>query len=378
LHEETRADRGQTAAMRSLSPFRLDLLVAALALIEFQLELLLLVPRAPDRGVASLALTGLAVGLAFRRRSPLACLAIVFGCGVVLQSLYHPYTDHLALPFFTVFVAAYSLGAYAEHRQLLAGLAIGIPLAVGFSLADQETDASSYVFSVVVMTIGPVVIGRLMRDRSRLNRALRDRAAGLERRRAVEAERAVADERTRIAGELHDVVAHALSAMTVQASGARRLVDAEPARAREAFVAVEATGRDALDELRRLLGVLRRSDEELALAPQPSLRHVASLVRRAGVPVELATDGAAAELPAGVDLTAYRVVQEALAAAERGRAAHASVSVRYRDDAVELEVLDDGAGDRTLIGIRERVALHGGRLTSEPGRVRARLPLVAA
>jgi signal transduction histidine kinase len=364
--------------MRALSPFRIDLLVAALALIEFELELLFLVPDGPHDGVAALALAGLAVGLAFRRRSPLACLTIVFGCGVVLQSLYHPYTDHLALPFFTVFVAAYSLGAYAEHRELLAGLAIGIPLSIGFSIVDQGTDASSYVFSVVVMTIGPVLIGRLIRNRSRLNRALRDRAAALERRRAGEAERAVTDERTRIAGELHDVVAHALSAMTVQASGARRLVASDPARAREAFAAVEATGRDALDELRRLLGVLRREDEELALSPQPSLRHVSSLVRRAGLPVELATDGIPAALPAGIDLTAYRVVQEALAAAARGRAEHVSVHVRYDDDAVELEVLDDGTGERTLIGIRERVALHGGRLTSEHGRVRARLPLVAA
>ncbi len=364
--------------MRALSPFRLDLLVAALALIEFQLELAFLVPHGPHDGIAAIALTGLAVGLAFRRRAPLACLVLVFGWGVVLQSLYHPYTDHLALPFFTVFVAGYSLGAYAEHRALLAGLAIGIPLAIAFSIVDQDADASSYVFSVLIMTVGPVMVGRLIRNRSRLNRALRDRAAAIERRRAGEAERAVADERTRIAGELHDVVAHALSAMTVQAPGARRLVTSDPARAREAFAAVEATGRDALDELRRLLGVLRREDEELALAPQPSLRHIASLAQRAGLPVELATDGIPAQLPAGIDLTAYRVVQEALAAAARGRAGHASVRVSYGDDAVELEVLDDGSGQRELIGIRERVALHGGRLTSEHGRVRARLPLVAA
>jgi len=364
--------------MRALSPFRFDLLVAFVALIEFQLELAFLVPDGPHDGIAAIGLTGLAVGLAFRRRAPLACLVIVFGWGVVLQSLYHPYTDHLALPFFSVFVASYSLGAYAEHRALLAGLAIGIPLAVGFSVADQGTTASSYVFSVFVMTVGPVLLGRVMRNRSRLNRALRDRAAAIERRRAGEAERAVTDERTRIAGELHDVVAHALSAMTVQASGARRLVASDPARARAAFEAVEATGRDALDELRRLLGVLRREDEELALAPQPSLRHIAWLAERAGLPVELATDGIPAQLPAGIDLTAYRVVQEALAAAARGRAEHASVRVSYGDDAVELEVLDDGGGQRELIGIRERVALHGGRLTSEHGRVRARLPLVAA
>src|SRR4051794_16863811 len=106
--------------MRAISPFRLDLLVAVVALIEFQLELAFLVPDGPHDGVAALALTGIAAGMAFRRRAPLACLVLVFGCGVVLQSLYHPYTDHLALPFFSVFVASYSLGAYAEHRALIA------------------------------------------------------------------------------------------------------------------------------------------------------------------------------------------------------------------------------------------------------------------
>src|SRR5689334_8932654 len=199
MQEETRANRSHSAAMRALSPFRIDLLVALAALIEFQLELAFLVPDGPHDAVAAVALTGLAAGLAFRRRSPLACVVLVFGWGVVLQLLYHPYTDHLALPFFTVFVASYSLGAYAEHRVLLAGLAIAIPLSIGFSVVDQDTDASSYVFSVLIMTVGPVMVGRLIRNRSRLNRALRERAAAIERRRAGEAERAVTDERTRIA-----------------------------------------------------------------------------------------------------------------------------------------------------------------------------------
>src|SRR5215470_11588490 len=119
--------------MRALSPFRFDLLVALVALIEFQLELAFLVPDAPHDGIAAVSLTVIAAGLAFRRRAPLACLVLVFGAGVVLQSLYHPYTDHLALPFFSVFVASYSLGAYAEHNALRVGLAIGIPLSIGFS-----------------------------------------------------------------------------------------------------------------------------------------------------------------------------------------------------------------------------------------------------
>jgi signal transduction histidine kinase len=208
--------------------------------------------------------------------------------------------------------------------------------------------------------------------------AARARAERAEAELDAEAARAAEIERTRIARELHDVVAHHVSLMAVQAEAAASLLPGKPEQAGRSVQIVGDTARQALTELRRLLGVLRKEDEELALAPQPSLRHVAWLVKRAGLPVELATDGIPAQLPAGIDLTAYRVVQEALAAASRGRAAHASVRVLYHDDAVELEVLDDGIGERSLIGIRERVALHGGRLTSEHGRVRARLPLVAA
>ena len=137
------------------------------------------------------------------------------------------------------------------------------------------------------------------------------------------------EERTRIAGELHDVVAHALSAMTVQAAAARRLTERDPEKAAVAFATVEHTGREALTELRRLLGVLRREDEELALAPQPSLAHIGGLASRvtsAGLPVALSISGEPRPLPAGVDLTAYRVVQEALGGArDRGQAGRAEV-----------------------------------------------------
>ena len=148
--------------------------------------------------------------------------------------------------------------------------------------------------------------------------------------------------------------------MVVQASGARRLAERDPARAGDAFLAVEQSGREALTEIRGLLGVLRREDEELALAPQPSLRHLATLVRKAqaaGLPVELEVEGDARDLPIGVDLTGYRVVQEALGGAlEPGQAGRARVRVRYENDFVELEVTDDGGVDaRPLPGIRERV-----------------------
>ena len=172
--------------------------------------------------------------------------------------------------------------------------------------------------------------------------------------------------------------------MVVQASGARRLAERDPARASDAFLAVETSGRETLTEIRRLLGVLRHDDEELALAPQPSLRHVGSLLRKveaAGLPVELAVEGDERELPIGVDLTAYRVVQEALGGAlEHGHAGRAQVRLSYAAGHVDLEVADDGATPaRPLLGIRERVVLSGGQLRAGARRdgghvVRARLP----
>jgi len=227
----------------------------------------------------------------------------------------------------------------------------------------------------------------VIRNRSRLNRTLREKAERLRRERAEQAEQAAAEERTRIAGELHDVVAHALSAMVIQAGGARRLTAKNPQRAADAFGAVETTGREALQEIRRLLGVLRRDDEEIALAPQPSLRHLSALVQRTradGLPVALDVQGDERPLPAGVDLTAYRLVQAALLGAlEQGRAASAEVTVRYRPDGLDVEVRDDGTATdqpRPLAGVRERVGLYGGQITSGHRRsgghtIRARLPV---
>ena len=187
------------------------------------------------------------------------------------------------------------------------------------------------------------------------------------------------------------MVSEALASMVGQAGTAEELSRARPDGAEAAFAAVEQTGREALGEIRRLLGVLRREDEELALAPQPSLAHLADLVARvhaSGLAVELDVEGERSPLPAGVDLTAYRLVQEALGGAlEAPDARRAAVRVRYAGDELALEVTDDGesppAGDRPLLGMRERVALYGGDLVA--GRVggsgyavRARLPLERA
>jgi signal transduction histidine kinase len=237
---------------------------------------------------------------------------------------------------------------------------------------------------VAIVVGAPLLIGMTLRSRGRTAQALSEKAHRAEAERARMAAEAVEAERNRVAGELHDVVAHALSAMVIQASAARRTVVSNPAAASGAFAAVEHSGRDALAEIRSLLGVLRLKDDELALAPQPSLAHVESLVARvraAGLPVTLHVEGERRPLPAGADLTAFRAVQEALGEAmTRGGAAAAEVRVVFAPGEVQLEVSDDGpAGDRPLLGMRERVTLYGGELRATARRrgghvVRVRLP----
>jgi signal transduction histidine kinase len=284
--------------------------------------------------------------------------------------------SQLVGPFFVLLFVSYSVGAHAEGRELIAGAAVLIGGgAIAVRLDNPPGGADDLFFAATILTGGPLLVGRLVRARMRLNRALHEKAAAVERDRAARAADAVVEERARIAGELHHLVSDALVSMIGQAGAAEQLVRAKPAVAERAFASVEETGREALSEIRQLLGVLRRDDEELALAPQPSLTHVRDLVARArasGLAVELEVEGDQAPLPAGVDLTAYRVIQEALAAPHARRA---TVRLRYGADQVALEIADLGDARPELLGIRERVELYGGDLVAEPGAVRARLPL---
>ena len=375
------------ARLRALDPRRADLLLAGAFLVEALGELFLLVPPdAEGKPWVVLLLATVAGTLAVRRISPAGAALAAMPLFIVGNSLGDDYINHMVSPFFAAIVVLYGIGRHLEGRAVWLLTAYGVT-AMWVSMAVDTFDDSlgNYVVSAGALIFGPVLLGRVLRNRARLNQALREKAARLERERGEQAAAAAVEERTRIAGELHDVVAHALSAMVIQAAGARRLAERDPARAGEAFRAVEASGREALTEIRGLLGVLRREDEELALAPQPSLRHVESLVRRvqaAGLPVELDVEGEARELPIGIDLTAYRVVQEALGGAlEHGHAGLARVKLRYGPDHVELVVADDGREPaRPLLGIRERVTLSGGTLRAGARRdgghvVRARLPL---
>lgn len=255
-----------------------------------------------------------------------------------------------------------------------------------------------------VAVVFAVLVARLAGARRAFARALGERGWLLERERESAARNAVDEERSRIARELHDIVSHNVSVMVVQAGAARRVLDAEPDQASAALLAVEAAGRDTMTELRHLLGVLAppADGEDCAdLSPQPGLGGLGQLVDRisfAGLPVEVRISGEPRPLPSGVDLTAYRVVQEALTnALKHGDGVKAEVTVRYAEHHLRVEVLntgpsvlsgdraaparDDGADEgRGLLGLRQRVGVFGGDLDARRRlgggfRVRARIPL---
>lgn len=346
-----------------------------------QAELWLDATWAVDRRELSVVALAMTAALLLRTRLPLVALVLEVA---LLQLLVHVDTvennDPMAVVII-VMIASYSAGAHARGTSLAAAVAVLAAATVAAMIGDGESlNVSGFLFFGFFFGapfLAGVVI-RVRRERERLLVQERD-----ERARA-----AVAEERTRIARELHDVVAHAISVIVLQARGARHAGEAER---NDALDAIESTGAKALAEMRRLLHMLRADDEAVALAPQPSLAQLeplAAQVRDAGLPVELRIEGNPRELPPGVDVSAYRIVQEALTnALKHAGPAHARVSIRYADDALELEIADTGSGATNgagaghgLVGMRERVAVFGGELDSGPRdgggfAVRARLPL---
>jgi signal transduction histidine kinase len=292
--------------------------------------------------------------------------------------------------FLAVLTSSFLFGMLPERRQAVSGLGIGLGAAAIVSHNDPHGGAGDFLFIGVLFTI-VWLAGNALGAKLTQYRQAEERAERLEREREERARAAVAEERARIARELHDVVGHSVSVMTVQASGVRRLLRPEQEREREALLIVEQTGREALAEMRRLVGVLRRPEEAPALAPQPSLQHLDKLVdqvRESGLDVDLKVEGEAAKLPASVDLAAYRLVQEGLTNTLKHAQAHrAEVLVRYGNGEVELVVADDGngigggdGGGHGLVGLRERIAVVGGELNAGPlagggYEVRARLPM---
>jgi signal transduction histidine kinase len=370
-----------------LPSWLIDALLVVGVLVDGALELSLGPAEEPLQGVPLVLL--MAAGLLVHRRFPTLALVFAYVGFTTINLADKDVADSIFGPFIALLYLTFNFSLHNEGRKLYLGALFVWSGGVVGTFTDQyDSGPGDIVFITLLTTAFPILAGQLFRSRQRLAVALREKADRLDAEREGSARLAAERERERIASELHDVVAHALGAMTIQASAARRLAAKDQERAESAFLAVEETGRAALTELRTILGVLRREDEELALAPQPSLAHISSLVRRvraAGLPVELAITGEAPErVPAGVDLTAYRLVQEALGEAiNQGAAGRAKVKVRYEPGAVGLEVTDDGGGDRRLLGMRERVGLVGGDLEAGPRRdgghmVRVRLPIEAA
>ena len=325
--------------------------------------------------------------LAFRRRYPLGSTLVVCS-SLSLEWILFGAPEGFGV-FILPVVAGYSVAAHAERRRALVGLAALSATAIAWTALDPM-DTTFHAKISGLGWLSPTLVAWLV---GAYLREVRARAAQAERERDSRAAAAVAAERTRIARELHDIVAHNVSVMVVQAEAADEMLDrSSPDRARAPVQRIQETGRAALTDMRRLLGILREADPVDAFSPQPGIANLdllLSKVREAGLEVDMQVVGDARPLPPGVDLSAFRIIQEALTnALKYAGPARARVLVRFRDDAVELEIADDGrgalnednGGGHGLVGMRERVAVFGGELEAGPGPtggyvVRARLPV---
>jgi len=340
-------------------------------------------PNEPPPALGYALVIVAAGSLAWRRRFPLIVLVIVAAAASIGSLLGHWPEFVLVL-----WIAVYSAAANTERDSLTRVLApVAVITSVAIGLGERGDRGLNWVdvLSDMVVTFGvPLVLGRMTFNRRR--RVLRDRE--LATREAVAAERAA------IARELHDVVAHHMSVMVVQAGAARAVGESDPAAASAALRQIETSGRTGLAEMRRLLGILKAEGDGDGRAPQPGLADLGELLdsmRATGLAVEAVVEGSTRPLPPGVDLSAYRIVQEALTNALRhAGGASARVLVRYEPAALELEIADDGLGPpdgpstqgQGLIGMRERAQLFGGAFEAGPRPgggflVRARLPFEA-
>jgi signal transduction histidine kinase len=306
----------------------------------------------------------------------------------------------LGQPFFAVIIALYAVGAHGSRPSTFVGPASVVLLAILVDIPRLRDGAPwDEVVPAWFILFGVWGFGRWMHLRALAAVALTERAEEAERGRREQAVRAVAEERARIARELHDLVAHSMGVIVIQAQGAQRALDTSTDQAREALSAIETAGRLGMAEMRRLLGLLADGGADAATAPQPTLREIPELVARlraTGMPVDLRVEGAVRALPTGVELTGYRIVQEALTnALKHAGRAQVDVRLRYEPNCVDIEVTDQGptdstqpinghdSGSRGLTGMRERVSMYGGTLETGPRTgsggfsVHARIPLEA-
>jgi signal transduction histidine kinase len=383
-----------SARASGLSPSRLDLFLAVAVAVGLSGYTWANAGASPATAAGTVLGAVMGVGIWMRRRAPVAAGVTVVGAGGLYELVVEQAGVVLLAP---ALLAFYSIGAYAPLPRAAVGLGLAYTLTF-LGDVNESRSLSEWIENVVFagLVAGSVWAGGVAVGVSRSRTAqLADLAAQLEREREEKARLAVAAERARIARELHDVVAHAISVIAVQAGSGRHTLKNDPAAANEALGAIESTSRQALVEMRRLLGLLREHNEPATAAPLPGIDSHAELIeqaRGAGLAVSLDVEGEPRALPTGIDLAAYRILQEALTNvrkhAPRGRAA---VRLRYGEHELAIEVRDHGppadagpsdveGGGHGLIGMRERVALYSGELDAGPlpdggFRVHARLPL---
>ena len=335
----------------------------------------------------------MALPLAVRRIFPTWVFVTILSAWIVDRGLDYPETPASI----AVGIAFYTIGAELDRRRslIIGGISSGIlVLWTGIGAAILESVTSVALITTTIVTITPLLLGRERQARKQRVEDLRLRAERAEREREQKAQQAVAEERARIARELHDVVAHQMTVMTLQAEGAKRLAtDADP-RLADALDTIRTAGHGALAELRRTVGLLRYTDDDADTEPLPSLADLDRLIdqmRSAGVSVEVQVTGEPQDLSDGAELSAYRIVQESLTNAVRhgGPNVNATVTIDYGDEIVQVAVSDDGRGASSasddesghgLIGMRERIAVLGGEFEAgpQPGggyRVEARIPV---
>jgi signal transduction histidine kinase len=325
-----------------------------------------------------------------RRTHPLAALTI-WSAGVIVLAVWLTSPEEIGGLFFGLLLFPFMVGANVAGPRALVAPPIVFVTVVAVALSSVNGYVTGDLIFPTIFGVLMWLAGRVVRSRAELTAELHEAALVAHEQREADAARAVAEERRRIAREMHDVVAHSVSTMVIQAGGARRILARDPQRAIDAAALIERTGREALAEMRHLLGVLHAGDAAAALAPQPTLHELGALIERsraAGLSVQMHVTGDTDELPAGVDLAAYRVVQEALTNALKHGGGHAEVRVEYAEHELRVSVADAGDGAKLgvqssgqgLRGMRERVRIIGGELHAGPRpgggfEVRAQLPL---
>ncbi len=330
--------------------------------------------------------------LLLRRRSPRAVAVLVYGAGVAEVAALGA-----ALPIgfvVSTVVAAGALGAYLEQTPGIVALAGALAAVWTISILDPTSDGTISVILTAPLFVGaPWMVGRLLRRMRNQHSSLESLTVRLEHEREENARASVLEERYRIGRELHDIVAHSLTLMVVQAGAAEEVLATEPERAREPLRSIRTTGQQALVEMRRLLGILRTDESSTPLAPPPGLAGLDALTEQTrvmGLPTEVRVEGEQYALPPGLDVAVYRLIQESLTNTRRhARATQAHVLLHFHPDSLDVEVTDDGSNrapsgpnssGHGLIGMRERVSLYGGDLSTGPRpeggwMVKAHLPI---